>query len=65
MSRARSISSCTAATIECLDRREVPVRGVVPPGYEVFAREILGLLAMKQEGIWRHLRRYSGFSFCG
>ena len=26
-----------------------------PQGYDVFAKESLGFLAMKLEGIWRHL----------
>jgi len=52
---AEIFSSCTASIRKFLDRGGVLVWGIVPTGYEAFAKESLGLLAMKLEGIWRHL----------
>lgn len=52
---AEIFSACTASIKKFLDRGGVLVWGIVPTGYEAFARESLGFLAMKLEGIWRHL----------
>ncbi len=38
-----------------LDRGGVLVWGIVPTGYEIFAKESLGFPSMKLEGIWQHL----------
>jgi hypothetical protein len=38
-----------------LNRGGVLVWGIVPTGYELFAKESLGFLAMKLEGIWQYL----------
>jgi hypothetical protein len=37
------------------DRGGILVWGIVPTGYEVFAKESLLFLEMKLEGIWQHL----------
>ncbi len=47
--------SCTDSITRFLDRGGTLVWGVVPTGYEAFAKESLDFLAMKLEGIWRHL----------
>ena len=48
-------SSYTQSIKRFLDRGGVLVWGIVPTGYEFFAKESLGFLCMKLEGIWQHL----------
>ena len=52
---AEIFSACTESIKKFLDRGGVLVWGIVPTGYEMFAKESLGFLAMKLEGIWQHL----------
>jgi hypothetical protein len=52
---AEIFSSCAGSIIKFLDRGGVLVWGIVPTGYELFAKESLGFLIMKLEGIWQHL----------
>ncbi|MFV0436871.1 MAG: hypothetical protein ACK5PS_05700 [Desulfopila sp.] len=52
---AEIFSSCAGSIKKFLDRGGVLVWGIVPTGYELFARESLDFLVMKLEGIWRHL----------
>lgn len=54
-SNAEIFSSCAGSIQRFLDRGGVLVWGIVPTGYELFAKESLGFLAMKLEGIWQHL----------
>lgn len=50
-------SSYTKSIKRFLDRGGVLVWGIVPTGYELFAKESLGFLIMKLEGIWQYLRK--------
>ena len=52
---AEIFSSCTGSIKKFLDRGGVLVWGIVPTGYELSAKESLGFLMMKLEGIWQHL----------
>jgi len=52
---AEIFSSCTGAIKKFLDRGGVLVWGIVPTGYEIFAKESTDFLSMKLEGIWKHL----------
>jgi hypothetical protein len=52
---AEIFSSYTKSIKRFLDRGGVLVWGIVPTGYEVFAKESLGFLSMKLEGIWQHI----------
>ena len=52
---AEIFSSCVGSIKKFLDRGGVLVWGIVPTGYEIFAKESLGFLIMKLEGIWQHL----------
>ncbi len=52
---AEIFSACTGSIKKFLDRGGVLVWGIVPTGYEVFAKESLGFLIMKLEGIWQYL----------
>ena len=52
---AEIFSSCAASIKKFLDRGGVLVWGIVPTGYELFAKESLGFLIMKLEGIWNFL----------
>lgn len=52
---AEVFSSYTASIKKFLDRGGVLVWGIVPTGYELFAKESLGFLSMKLEGIWKYL----------
>lgn len=54
-SNAEIFSSCAGSIQRFLDRGGVLVWGIVPTGYELFAKESLGFLAMKLEGVWQHL----------
>jgi hypothetical protein len=54
---AEIFSSCTESIKKFLDRGGVLVWGIVPTGYEIFAKESLGFLIMKLEGIWQHLSK--------
>ncbi|SDO71415.1 uroporphyrinogen decarboxylase/cobalamine-independent methonine synthase family protein [Desulforhopalus singaporensis] len=54
---AERFSSCSDSIRKFLDRGGVLVWGIVPTGYEVFARESLGFLSMKLETIWQYLGR--------
>ncbi|EKD40579.1 MAG: hypothetical protein ACD_75C00006G0002 [uncultured bacterium] len=54
---AEIFSSCAGSIRKFLDRGGVIVWGIVPTGFEAFSRESLGFLAMKLEGIWRHLSK--------
>ncbi|MBE0584538.1 MAG: hypothetical protein IH612_12375 [Desulfofustis sp.] len=56
-SNAEIFASYPAAIKKFLDRDGVLVWGIIPTGYEAFAKESLGFLAMKLEGIWQHLGR--------
>lgn len=56
-SNAEIFASYPAAIKRFLDRGGVLVWGIIPTGYEAFAKESLGFLAMKLEGIWQHLGR--------
>jgi hypothetical protein len=52
---AEIFSSCVGSIKKFLDRGGVLVWGIVPTGYEIFAKESLGFLIMKLEGIWQYL----------
>ena len=52
---AEIFSSYTQSIKRFLDRGGILVWGIVPTGYEIFAKESLGFLVMKLEGIWQHL----------
>jgi hypothetical protein len=52
---AEIFSACTSSIKKFLDRGGVLVWGIIPTGYEIFAKENVGLLAMKLEGIWKYL----------
>lgn len=52
---AEIFAACTGSIKKFLDRGGVLVWGIVPTGYEIFARESLGFLMMKLEGIWQYL----------
>jgi hypothetical protein len=54
---AEIFSSCGESIKKFLDRGGVLVWGIVPTGYEMFAKESLGFLMMKLEGIWHHLAK--------
>ncbi len=54
-SNAEIFSTCGASIKKFLDRGGVLVWGIVPTGYEIFAKESLGFLTMKLEGIWQYL----------
>jgi hypothetical protein len=56
-SNAEIFAAYPAAIKRFLDRGGVIVWGIIPTGYEAFAKENLGFLAMKLEGIWQHLCR--------
>jgi hypothetical protein len=48
---AEILSTCAISIKRFLDRGGVPAWGIVPVGYELFAKESLGFLIMKLEGI--------------
>jgi len=50
-------ASCAGSIKKFLDRGGILVWGIVPTGYEIYAKESMGFLAMKLEGIWRHLQQ--------
>ena len=52
---AEIFSSCAGSIKKFLDRGGVLVWGIVPTDYEIFAKESLGFLIMKLEGICQHL----------
>jgi hypothetical protein len=52
---AEIFAACTGSIKKFLDRGGVLVWGIVPTGYDIFAKESLGFLIMKLEGIWQHL----------
>jgi len=52
---AEIFCSCAHSIRKFLDRGGVLVWGIIPTGYELFAKESLGFLIMKLEGIWQHL----------
>jgi hypothetical protein len=52
---AEIFAACPGSIKKFLDRGGVLVWGIVPTGYEIFAKESLGFLIMKLEGIWQHL----------
>ena len=52
---AEIFASCAGSIQKFLDRGGILVWGIVPTGYEIFAKESVGFLAMKLEGIWQHL----------
>ena len=52
---AEIFAACAGSIKKFLDRGGVLVWGIVPTGYEIFAKESLGFLIMKLEGIWLHL----------
>ncbi|MDR3631302.1 MAG: hypothetical protein P4L42_13310 [Desulfocapsaceae bacterium] len=52
---AEIFSSCAGSIKKFLDRGGILVWGIVPTGYEIFAKESLGFLVMKLEGIWQYL----------
>ncbi len=52
---AEIFSACTGSIKKFLDRGGVLVWGIVPTGYEMFAKESLGFLIPKLEGIWQYL----------
>ncbi len=54
---AEIFSACTESIKKFLDRGGILVWGIVPTGYEMFAKESLGFLIMKLEGIWQHLSK--------
>ncbi|MGB3210523.1 MAG: hypothetical protein WBB19_07430 [Desulforhopalus sp.] len=51
---AEIFSACTSSIKKFLDRGGVLVWGIMPTGYEIFAKESLGFLVMKLENIWQH-----------
>lgn len=52
---AEIFCACAGSIRNFLDRGGVLVWGIIPTGYELFAKESLGFLIMKLEGIWQHL----------
>ncbi len=52
---AEIFAACAGSIKKFLNRGGVLVWGIVPTGYEIFAKESLGFLIMKLEGIWQHL----------
>jgi hypothetical protein len=52
---AEILSTCATSIKRFLDRGGVLAWGIVPVGYELFAKESLGFLIMKLEGIWQYL----------
>ena len=54
---AEIFAACSGSIKKFLDRGGVLVWGIVPTGYEIFAKESLGFLMMKLEGIWQHLAK--------
>ncbi len=52
---AEIFSSYAKSIKRFLQRGGVLVWGIVPTGYEIFAKESLGFLSMKLEAIWQHL----------
>jgi hypothetical protein len=52
---AEIFSSCTGAIKKFLARGGILVWGLVPTGYEAFAKESTDFLTMKLEGIWKYL----------
>jgi hypothetical protein len=52
---AEIFATCAGSIRRFLDRGGVIVWGIIPTGFENFSKESLGLLAIKLEGIWRHL----------
>ena len=52
---AEIFAACAGSIKKFLDRGGILVWGIVPTGYEIFAKESLGFLIMKLEGIWQHL----------
>jgi hypothetical protein len=54
---AEIFSSCAGSIKKFLDRGGILVWGIVPTGYEMFAKESLGFLTMKLEGIWEYLTK--------
>ena len=52
---AEIFAACIGSIKKFLDRGGVLVWGIVPAGYDIFARESLGFLIMKLEGIWQYL----------
>jgi hypothetical protein len=56
---AEIFAACAGSIKKFLDRGGILVWGIVPTGYEVFAKESLGFLIMKLESIWQHLGKKS------
>ena len=56
-SNAEIFATCAKPLARFLDRGGVVVWGIVPTGFEAFAKESLGFLVMKLEAIWQHLCR--------
>lgn len=54
---AEIFSSCAGSIKKFLDRGGILVWGIVPTGYEIFAKESLGFLVMKLEGVWQYLAK--------
>ena len=54
---AEIFSSCAQSIKRFLNRGGILVWGIVPTGFEIFAKESLGFLIMKLEGIWQHLAK--------
>jgi len=54
---AEIFSACADSIRKFLNRGGVLVWGIVPTGFEAFEKESLGFLAMKLEGIWKHLSK--------
>ncbi len=52
---AEIFAACAGSIKKFLDRGGILVWGIVPTGYEIFAKESLGFLIMKLKGIWEHL----------
>jgi hypothetical protein len=52
---AERFAACTGSIKRFLDRGGILVWGIIPTGYEMFAKESLGFLSMKLEGIWQYL----------